>query len=150
METFIYKLKNIKHFSGALYGPITPIYGIGSLIIIFLSNLIYKNQKIHKYLKPVLLFFSSVIILTLIEFIGGHLVHFLFGKDLWNYQEHRFNIGKYISLEIAFCWGIMALIFIYILKPFMERFIKRIPKLATYIFTIIFILDIIVSIIYKR
>lgn len=150
METFIYKIKNIKNFSGAFYGPITPIYGIGALIIIFLSNIIYNNKKINKYLKPILLFLASVIILTLIEFIGGHLVHFLFNKDLWNYEDHRFNIGKYISLEIAFCWGIMSLIFIYILKPFMERFIKRIPKVATYIFILLFVIDVIISLIFKR
>ena len=142
LESTIYKFVDSNRHSGIFFGPITPIYGIGALIIIFLYNLIYKNNKINKYIKP--------IILTVIEFIGGNLISIIFDIDLWDYSNHRFHLGKYVSLIISLCWGILSLIFVYIIKPFMDRFIKKIPKFATYLFIIIFIIDLIAIIIFKK
>ena len=65
----------------------------------------------------------------------------LFDIELWNYSNKKFNIGKYICLEISVIWGFASIAYIYFVKKFMDRFIKRIPKKATYLFSIIFLLD---------
>ena len=149
LESTIYKFMNSNRHSGIFYGPITAVYGIGALIIILLYQLFYKRLNLNKYLRPILLFLSSIIILTVIEWIGGHILNFIFDIDLWNYTNKKYNLGKYICLEISLCWGILSLIFVYIIKPFMDKFIKRIPKFATYIFTVVFIIDLIMTLINK-
>lgn len=149
MESTIYKFMNSKRHSGIFYGPITAVYGVGAIVILLLYKLIYEKLEINKYLRPVILFFSSIILLTLVEFIGGHVLNMLFGIDMWNYENKAYNFGKYICLEISLYWGILSLIFVYIVKPFMDKFIKRIPSVATYIFTLIFIIDTIMVIITK-
>ena len=148
MESSIYKFIDSNRHSGIFYGPITPIYGIGVLIILFLYTTIY-NLKINKYLKPILLFLSSIIILTTIEFIGGNLIHIFFNIDLWDYSNHKFHFGKYICLSISLCWGVLSLIFIYIVKPIMDKIINKIPKVLTYTFIILFIIDLALIIIFK-
>lgn len=150
LESTIYKFMDSNRHSGIFYGPITPIYGVGVLIILLLYNMIYKKLKINKYLKPILLFISSIILLTLIEWIGGYLINLIFDVDLWDYSNKKFNFGKYICLEVSMCWGVLSLIYVYIAKPFLDRFIKRIPKLATIMFTIIFIIDLIMIFVTKR
>lgn len=77
-ENIICILFNQNPSSGFLYGYYTPIYGIGVVIIIYLSKMIIKNNK----LKEIILFLVvNTLMLTIIEFIGGHLLHFIFHKD---------------------------------------------------------------------
>ena len=150
LESTIYKILDSNRHSGIFYGPITPIYGIGVLIILLLYNLIYKKIKVNNYLKPILLFISSILLLTLIEWIGGHLINMLFNVDLWDYSNKNFNFGKYNCLETSLYWGVLSIVFVYVIKPFLDRFINRIPKLATIIFTVCFIIDLIMIFVTKR
>ena len=149
LESTIYKFNDSNRHSGIFFGPITPIYGIGVLIILFIYILV-NNLKIHKYLKIILLFIFSIIILSLIEFIGGNLIHIIFNIDLWDYSNHKFRIGKYNSLFISLSWGLLSIIFIYIIKPIMDKLINNIPKFITYIFIILFLIDFMSILIFKK
>lgn len=143
-ETLIYTAKD----SGILFLWWTPVYGIGVNIIILIDKYI-KKIKTTKFLKLLLLFFISAISLSLTEALGGYLLKWIFGKELWNYSTHKFNIGKYTSLEMCLVWGIGSIIFTYILKPLTDKIISKIPKYLTYILILIFILDIIMTLITK-
>ena len=67
------------HESGILYGPWTFIYGVGSIIIIILSDNILKKKHLNKFFRFLILFFSCFIILTLIELLGGLFIEKIFG-----------------------------------------------------------------------
>ena len=56
--------------SGILYGPWTPIYGIGVLIMLFMKRKLQK-LKLNKFMEIFIYFFSVVIILTLLEQLGA-------------------------------------------------------------------------------
>ena len=90
-----------------------------------------------------------MIILSLMEFIGGVLLKLIFNKTLWNYSNYKYNIGKYMSLEIGLIWGISSVILIYLLKKPTDKIVKKIPKVITWILIILFIIDVIFTIIYK-
>jgi len=137
------------HESGILYGPWTPIYGIGSIVIVILSNKIFKKRNINGFLKFLILFIFCFLILTFIEFIGGVLIEKIFGFSFWDYSKYRFNIGKYICLEISLIWGLISCLFVFI-KPFIDRLIKYIPNSIYYIFFVLFLIDIVCTFIYKR
>ena len=55
----------------------------------------------------------------------------------------KFNIGKYTSLEMAVIWGLSSIILVYLIKPLVDKFIKKIPKLITWILVILFLIDLI-------
>lgn len=135
--------------SGYLFGPWTPVYGIGSIIIILIYNFVNKFSKLNKFLKYLLFFISVCIILSIIELIGGYLIETIFHETFWDYSDHLLNIGKYASVEMALVWGICATIFIYLIKPKIDKYIFHIPKLLTYILTVFFIIDNIVTIFLK-
>lgn len=139
--------------SGILFGYWTPVYGFGCLIILFIHRILdkYQNDKnISKISKKVILFLSSFIILSIIELIGGYLIELIFGIEMWNYSNFMFNIGKYISLETSLIWGISSLILIYVLKPFIDKIINRIPKVITYILSFLFVLDCMLTLLLKK
>ena len=137
--------------SGILYGFWTPIYGFGCLLILYIHNLLdkfFKKYNIKRY-KPIILFITSAIFLSLIELMGGILIKKIFGFDMWNYEKMLFNIGKYISLETALIWGTSSIILIYLIKPFLDKYIYLIPKYISYILIILFIIDCIFTLIIK-
>ena len=68
-----------------------------------------------------------------------------FDKSLWDYSKLKFNIGKYIALEITFIWGILSLVFIYVIKPILEKFINKIPRFISFLVFILMIFDLIVT-----
>ena len=126
----------------------TPIYGIGTIIILLINK--YINRiKINKTFKIILLFILSSIILAIIEAIGGYLIKWIFNLELWDYSNHKFNIGKYTSIEMSLIWGLSSIILIYFIKPLLDKIIKKIPKIITYILIVLFIFDLMITLIIK-
>lgn len=125
--------------SGFLYGPYTPIYGIGVLIILCINNKLKKYSKTKRY---ILLPIISSLILTSLEFICGNLLETLFHRYYWNYSNLYFSFGKYIALEVSIVWGLVSYLVIFINSK-IEKYIKKIPKPITIILSIIFIIDLV-------
>jgi len=144
VESFFYSNGD----SGILLGYWTPIYGIGTIIILLVSRCVNK-LNIKRFYKIITLFISCMIVLSLIEALGGYLIKWIFNKELWNYSNHKFNIGKYTSLEMSLLWGISSIILIYLIKPIVDKFINKIPKFISYMCITIFITDIITTIFIK-
>ena len=141
LESEVYKLNNSNLHSGIFYGPITEVYGFVIIALILLKKYFIDKLKCNKYLKIIITFISSLIVLTLIELIGGNILHLIFNINMWNYTKKAFNIGKYICLELSIIWGLFGIIFIYYLKDNLDKIIKLIPQKLTYILLIINIID---------
>lgn len=150
-ETIISKITGNRFESGIMYGPITPIYGIGVVIILIVSKYLFINLHMPRWFETLVVFFSLIIILTLMEFIGGILIEKLFGIVFWDYSHLKWNIGKYISLEISLVWGFLSIFLIYVIKPLLDKFVVKIPSFISYSLIIIFIVDMIFTFIkYKK
>lgn len=128
--------------NGVLYGPWIPLYGFGFLIIIFISSILTKI-KASKLVKAILLFFFLFFIITILEEIGGLLIQAFFHKTFWSYKKLKFNIGPYISLEMSLLWSILGLGYTFYFRPFLDLFIKKIPKVVTLGILILHIIDIV-------
>ena len=129
--------------TGFLRGPFCPIYGIGAIIMIALLSQFEKSI--------VLLFFISLIILTLWEYIVGVLLEKLFKTKYWDYSDHKFNFQGRICLTNSIYWGFLGVAFVKYIHPFIESYIEKIDvnilKYIVLIFSIIFLVDTITTII---
>ena len=104
--------------TGFLIGPFCPIYGFGAIImILFLDG--FKNNIL-------LLFFISVIVLTLWEYVVGVLLEKLFHTKYWDYSDHKFNYKGRICLTNSIAWGILGVLFINYIHPFIIRMLSYI------------------------
>ena len=146
-EEVINLVLSSKISNGFFIGPWIPIYGFGACIIIFVMRFIFNRIKVSRFIKIILLFIISSIILTLMELLGGVFVEYLTGKSYWDYSSLKFNFGHYIALEISLVWGIMSIVVTYLIKPLLDKLIKKIPKYITYIFIGLVILDVLYTII---
>ena len=129
--------------TGFLRGPFCPIYGIGAIIMIALLSQFEKSI--------VLLFFISLIILTLWEYIVGVVLEKLFKTKYWDYSDHKFNFQGRICLTNSIYWGFLGVAFVKYIHPFIESYIEKIDvnilKYIVLIFSIIFLVDTITTII---
>lgn len=148
MESTLYKNTTLKP-SGALHGPVTLVYGLGGITLILINKYIISKIKTNKILKIIISFVIYAISLTLVELISGYLCNLIFDIDMWNYTDKKYNIGKYICLELVPMWGLLGVIITYIVKPFIDKVIKLIPKEFTYFCYFILVLDFIVTLVTK-
>ena len=148
-EILLALIMNNKLDSGFLYGPITPIYGIGVLIILLFSRWLFKKLKLNKYLELGIFFILIILILTSIEWLGGKLLYLLFNKDYWNYSDLPLSIGKYISVEVSLIWGIFSLILLFWIHPLIKKITTKIPKVVTFTLIFAFFIDLIITLINK-
>lgn len=130
---------------GILYGFWTPIYGVGSVIVLFTYNRYISKLKMHKILKFLCIFLTGFILLSVIEYIGGVIIQVLFDKNLWDYTDYEFNVGKYAAFEMGLVWAILSLILVYLLKKPTDFIAKKIPKYITWILIILMIIDILMT-----
>lgn len=141
LETLVAFLTHTNFKSGILNGFWTPVYGIGAVTILFVSEYLFKNLHMNRVYETVIVFFVVAIVLSTLEALGGVLIEKMFGLTFWNYNSHKYHIGKYISLEMTITWGIISVIFIYIIHPLLKVIIKKIPTWLTISFLILFIMD---------
>lgn len=144
-ENIIEFVRGKKTGSGMLYGPFTPIYGIGALLILVISKFIFNILNLNKVLEVIIIVLSLTIILTVLEWIGGILIEKIFHVTFWNYSNFKFHIGKYVALEVSFIWALGSLLVIYVLQPLINKFIFSIPSYVTYILIIILTIDLVVT-----
>lgn len=149
MESTLFKISSPSRVSGVLYGPITIVYGLGGLILILTNKYILSKIKTNKILKIILSFIILSIILTIVELISGYLCKIIFNTEMWNYHNKHYHVGKYICLEYIPLWGLLGVLTTYILKPFFDKIINLIPKEATYLFYLVMILDITITLFTK-
>ena len=146
----LYTLIVSGHFSsGILYGPWTPVYGFGAILTIVISKKIFKNMHKSRFIETIVTFIVLTVTLTFIEWLGGILIENLFHETLWNYKDYKYNIGKYIALEMSLVWGIVSIFIIYFVKPIIDKLEKKIPKFITIIFATLFIIDLITTTVVK-
>ncbi len=149
MESTVYKINKVFRYSGIFYGPMTTVYGFGILAILLMDKYLFSKLKISKFLKIIFIYLTLAIVLTFIEYLGGNILHNLFNVDMWNYVHKKYHIGKYICLELSFVWGLFGVLFLYIIKPFMDKIINVIPRKATLFFFFIFLIDTFFTLVFK-
>lgn len=149
LETIRSFFVNSKFTSGILYGPWTPIYGFGIVLVILISNYLFSHLHLSRWLETFITFIIITLVLTLLEWLGGVLIEKIFHVVFWDYSKEELSIGKYISLSKSLIWGVGSIIFIYVLKPLLEGLIKHIPIPVTVILTLLMIFDLILTFVNK-
>lgn len=111
---------------GFLYGPYCPIYGFGALIIIRIL-LPFSND-------PLYLFFTAIIACTVLEYITSWVMEKVFHLRWWDYSKNKFNINGRVCLWNSFLFGILGLVVIYGIHPFVVNLVAKIPASVGIVF----------------
>jgi len=122
----IFTSKKIKN-RGFLIGPIIPIYGVGGIAMTLLLGRFIE--------KPLLLFFMSSIIFSILEYFTGYVLEKIFKLRWWDYSNRKYNINGRICLEFMIPMSVLGCIVMYVLNPIFMGFINSLnPLLLNVIF----------------
>lgn len=128
---------------GLIYEPLIPIYGLGALTMYFLLK---DKNKTDKYLI-FKIFIIGFITGSLIEYICSYMQQSIFGTISWDYSKKMFNINGRINLFHSILWGLLGILFYYLILPMIEQ-IKirdRKVKVLLAIISCIFVIDCTIS-----
>lgn len=106
----IYERKLVN--SGFLYGPFCPIYGFGTLGIIFFISPFKGN-----HIAVILL---SFFVMSIWEYIVGVWLEKKYQTSYWDYSNYKFNINGKVCLRNSICWAVLGWLFVEFLHPFVE------------------------------
>ncbi len=127
---------------GFLHGPLCPVYGFGGVVILLLPSSLYTTW--------IPLFFSSMIMCTVVEYFVSWIMEKTFHARWWDYSHYKFNLNGRICLLNSVLFGFMGLGVIHFVYPQMLRFLNWLGefwgKLSADVIALGFAVDIIVTV----
>ena len=115
---------------GFLIGPYCPIYGIGCLLLTILLS---------KYInEPGVIFAFSIFICATLEYLTSYLMEKIFKLRWWDYSNMKFNINGRICLETLIPFGIIGVLVVKYISPFLINTVNSIN------FNVLIIINIII------
>ncbi len=107
---------------GFLNGPWCPIYGVGvSAVVTLLDG--FRDSLL-------LLYLSSLVLVTLIEGMTGFIMDKIFHHKWWDYTGLPLNIGGYVCLPFSIAWGAACVVIVKGIHPLIERLVGFLPEAA--------------------
>ncbi len=102
-----------------LYGPFCAIYGIGAIVmIVFLKN----ERNSWK------IFFKGAILGAFVEYAMSFICEKYFGIKWWDYSNMWLNIQGRTSLFYAVSWGVLAIVLIKVVNPYVDKWIEMLKQ----------------------
>lgn len=128
---------------GLLYGPFSPVYGIGALALTITILPIMKEKNFQ-------IFISGGIIGGLLEAALSYLQEMAFGSVSWDYSGQPFSIlGGRTSLRYMVFWGLLSIFYIRKIYPWIKEFVDKLlskfKRIVTIAWTILLSINIILS-----
>lgn len=112
---------------GLINGPFCTVYGFtGVLITVALKDL-----------SGVWLFLFSAIYASVIEWVAGKIIEKICHERWWNYENNKFNLGGYISLQTSVLWGVLGFIAVTFTNSLLIDAYKLIPFMVIRIILIV-------------
>lgn len=131
----------IESRQSCLFGPFCCIYGLGAMVMI---------PGLQKFKKSNwALFFAGAVEGSIVEYVMSWIGEIIVQIKWWDYSNMPFNINGRITLTFTVFWGLLALVLIRLINPYIERGINKLSKrwfnILTIGLTIFLVLDLLVT-----
>lgn len=115
--------------AGLLFGPFSPIYGCGAVLMTIFLNRFHKSNF-------VIIFLVAAVIGGGFEALTSLFMQYAFGAVAWDYSNMPGSLfGGRTCLPFMACWGLLGVVWIKLLLPFMLRLVNLIPWNWRYVLT---------------
>lgn len=139
-----YFMKRKLENRGFLFGPICPIYGVGSLICVLLIGPLHLSWPLE--------FLLMVVLCDIIEYITSVVLEKIYNVRWWDYTtESKLHLNGRISIETSIGFGVGGIFILHLIQPFFSNLLSllNLPALliTSSILFIVFVADILLSMI---
>lgn len=109
-----------KDRAGFVWGPLSPIYGLGCVLLtVLLNNLVDAPNRT--------IFITGAVGGASFEFAAGWFFEKAFGIVAWSYAGRPGNIGNHTCVGMAIVWGLIGLVWMRVLLPRVVALLDRVP-----------------------
>lgn len=106
--------------AGVLWGPFSPIYGFGAVLMTIALNRFWKRSKF-------VIFLIAGVIGSAFEFFVSFFLESAFGIVAWDYSGTFLSIDGRTNFAFMCAWGFLGLVWIKLLLPDVLRVVDAIP-----------------------
>lgn len=126
---------------GVIYGPFSPIYGAGTVLMVYLLA-----RKPREWYQT---FLYGAVLGGAFEYTISFLQQTFIGTVSWDYSHQFLNINGRTTVPIMFFWGICSILLVYFIYPWISKLIEKIPYdtgiMVSRVLLVFLILDMLVS-----
>jgi len=119
----------IESRAGLVYGPFNLLYGFGAVCM---TVSLYKLRN----KSSIFSFAGGFAVGTVVEYFCSWFQETLFGSVSWDYSKQAFNINGRVCLLYSVFWGVLGILWMKALYPWMSKLILKLPNRAGKIFTV--------------
>lgn len=124
--------------SSLLYGSFSVVWGFGAVVLTVVLHR-FAGKEDRK------IFLAGFLVGGAYEYFCSVFTELLFGTVFWDYSEMPLNIGGRTNVIYCIFWGLLAVMWIKVLYPPMERTIEKLPpltgKVLTWVIVIVMVCD---------
>ena len=106
--------------AGLLYGPFSPIYGVGAVLMTVALNRFHDKN-------PVIIFLVAAVIGGAFEFFVSWFMQTAFGIVAWDYTGTFLSIGGRTNGMFMSMWGLLGLVWVKFATPLLLKIVNKIP-----------------------
>lgn len=117
--------------AGVLWGPFSPIYGFGGVLMTVALNRFWNRSKL-------MIFLVAGLIGAAFEFLTSWFMETAFGIVAWDYSGTFLNIGGRTNFAFFCAWGLLGLMWIRLLLPDVLKLVDAIPIKLRAVLTVTF------------
>lgn len=125
-----------------ILAPLNPVYGFGALLITLCFVRLTDKKNIW-------IFIGCMIVGGAFEYLCSYFQERMFGTVSWYYGKDSLGIFERTSLIYCLFWGILGIVWVRVIYPFLSKSIEKIPnkvgKNLTYFLLVFFCIDVIYS-----
>ena len=124
--------------SSVLYGAFSFVWGFGAVVLtVTLQRVADKPDR--------RIFLAGFVIGGAYEYLCSVFTELVFGTVFWDYSEMPLNIGGRTNVLYCIFWGLLAVVWIKVLFPPMDKGIEKLPplvgKVATWVVVFFLVFD---------
>ncbi len=114
--------------SSVLYGAFSFVWGLGAVLLtVVLHRIAGKEDR--------KVFLAGAVLGGVYEYLCSVFTELVFGTVFWDYSHIPLNIGGRTNVLYCVFWGLLAVVWIKVLYPPMERQIEKFPPLLGKVLT---------------
>ena len=100
--------------AGLVWGPFSPIYGVGAVVLTVSLNRFYHSHNL-------IIFLIAMLLGSVMEYATSWLMEVLWGAIAWDYTGTFGSINGRTNFAFGVMWGLLGLVWVRTILPFIKR-----------------------------
>lgn len=121
--------------AGLVWGPFSPIYGVGAVLLTLFLNRYYHSHNL-------VIFLISMVVGSVIEYVTSWGMETFWGAIAWDYTGTFGSIQGRTNFFFGMMWGMLGLVWVRIIMPVVKRAFShidsknKVARIATVLMTL--------------